>query len=103
MQKRPLGNDFPRLRIGLHSGPVVVSNIGFPGRINYTLVSDTVNVAERTEAALRSVEPEQTCVIAVTDVVLEAGGNADGALVTYGRLRQAPLPAQLCRPADDRS
>jgi adenylate cyclase len=38
-----------RLRIGVHSGPVVVGNIGAPGRVNYTVVGDTVNVAQRFE------------------------------------------------------
>ena len=38
-----------RMRIGLHSGPAVVGNIGFPGRINYTIVGDTVNAGQRIE------------------------------------------------------
>ena len=38
-----------RMRIGLHSGPVVVGNIGAPGRVNFTVVGDTVNVAQRFE------------------------------------------------------
>jgi class 3 adenylate cyclase len=40
-----------RIRAGLHSGPVVVGDIGAPGRINYTAVGDTVNLAQRLEAA----------------------------------------------------
>lgn len=38
------------LRIGLHSGPAIVGNIGAPGRVNYTLIGDTVNLANRLEA-----------------------------------------------------
>ncbi len=38
-----------RVRVGLHSGPVVVGNIGAPGRVNYTVVGDTVNVTQRLE------------------------------------------------------
>jgi adenylate cyclase len=38
-----------RMRIGLHSGPAVVGNIGAPGRVNFTVVGDTVNVANRFE------------------------------------------------------
>jgi class 3 adenylate cyclase len=38
------------LRIGLHSGSAIVGNIGAPGRVNYTLIGDTVNLANRLEA-----------------------------------------------------
>lgn len=48
-QRIAAGRTAVRLRVGLHSGPVVVGNIGAPGRVNYTVVGDTVNVAQRFE------------------------------------------------------
>jgi class 3 adenylate cyclase len=47
--RRAAGLPVIRVRIGLHSGPVVVGNIGAPGRVNFTVVGDTVNVAQRFE------------------------------------------------------
>ncbi len=89
---------FPRLRVGMHSGKVVAGNIGFPGRINYTLVGDTVNIAERTQKALRGVQPHRPCVIALTQAVLDAGGNQEGTLQVEGELPGVAVPAYRCRP-----
>jgi adenylate cyclase len=47
--RRAAGKPVIRVRIGLHSGPVVVGNIGAPGRVNFTVVGDTVNIAQRFE------------------------------------------------------
>ena len=47
--RRAAGKPPIRVRIGLHSGPAVVGNIGAPGRVNFTVVGDTVNVAQRFE------------------------------------------------------
>ena len=49
LQRAAAGLTPVRLRIGLQSGPVVVGNIGAPGRVNYPVVGDTVNVAQRFE------------------------------------------------------
>jgi adenylate cyclase len=48
-QRRAEGMDPIRLRIGLHTGTAVVGNIGAPGRVNFTVVGDTVNIAQRFE------------------------------------------------------
>jgi len=48
---RRANKDLPpvRLRIGIHSGLAVVGNVGAPSRVNYTLIGDTVNAAQRLE------------------------------------------------------
>jgi class 3 adenylate cyclase len=53
------GREIPvRVRIGLHSGPVVVGNIGTATRMNYTVVGDTVNVAQRLEVLAKELRPD---------------------------------------------
>jgi len=47
--RRAAGQLVIRVRIGLHSGPVIVGNIGAPGRVNFTVIGDTVNIAQRFE------------------------------------------------------
>ena len=58
-----------RLRVGIHTGEVIVGNIGAPGRINYTIVGDTVNTANRLEQLGKSVDPEAADVAIVISEV----------------------------------
>ena len=37
------------LRVGLNTGRLVLGNIGFPGRMEYSALGDTVNLASRLE------------------------------------------------------
>lgn len=72
--ERGAGRAACRVRIGLHSGEVVVGDLGYPGRMNYTVVGETANTAKRTEAALRGVRPEAPVVLGATRSTIERSG-----------------------------
>jgi class 3 adenylate cyclase len=61
-----------RVRIGLHSGPVVVGNIGAPGRVNFTVVGDTVNIAQRFEQLGKEFMEEGEDIVVLTSAATVA-------------------------------
>jgi len=75
-ERKTSGKPPVRVRIGIHKGPVVVGNIGFPGRINYTIVGDAVNVCQRLEALGRDVNSgRDVATLLSSDVVAALNGD----------------------------
>lgn len=46
------------LRLSLHSGPVVAGNVGSEGRLEYTIIGDTVNVTARLQETAKELDCE---------------------------------------------
>ncbi|MEM6462111.1 MAG: adenylate/guanylate cyclase domain-containing protein [Pseudomonadota bacterium] len=66
-----------RLKISIHSGPLIVGNIGAPGRINYTVVGDTVNTCSRIEDVCDNIDDGKArTIILVSDQVVAEVGKA---------------------------
>lgn len=74
LERRERGDEPLRLRIGVHTGPVIAGTIGAPGRVNYTLVGDTVNVANRIEQLGKDVAPEDDVVVLASGETIAAAG-----------------------------
>lgn len=67
-----------RLRIGIHSGPALVGNIGAQERVNFTLIGDTVNIAHRLEQLAKEVAPDEEVAIMLSETTAQAAGPALG-------------------------
>lgn len=84
-----------RIRIGIHSGKVTVGNIGAPGRLNYTIIGDTVNIGQRLEQLGKQAydeEPEVAILISgATAADLDASFNPIPVGKHQLRGRDAPI------------
>lgn len=92
-RRRARGEPPFRVRIGLHRGPLVVGNIGAPGKVDYTVVGDTVNVAQRLMELARDrlVEPAEVVIVVSEAIVAETRAffrfGEIGTLTARGRER----------------
>lgn len=75
-RQRLIGGVEVAVRVGIHTGPVVVGNIGSESRLNYTVVGDTVNIASRIEALAKESNPTDDCVVLLSEATARAGGAA---------------------------
>ncbi len=64
-----------RIKISIHCGPLIVGNIGAPGRINYTVVGDTVNTCSRIEDLCDGIDDgtNPAIILVSEEVVAETG------------------------------
>ena len=83
-----MGTPPVEVRIGLHSGEVIVGNIGAPGRINYTIVGDTVNTANRLEQLAKEVGRTGS---AVTILLSGTTAQAAGATIVAKEAGRHPI------------
>ncbi|PCI02981.1 MAG: hypothetical protein COB78_11900 [Hyphomicrobiales bacterium] len=92
-----------RLRIGVHTGRVVVGNIGGGDRQNYTIVGDNVNVGQRLEQLGKQFMDKQDLVVLVSQTTITASDDgqyfeAVGSHILRGR--EQPISVFALRTDD---
>ncbi len=85
-----------RLKIALHTGPLIVGSIGARTRMNYTVIGDTVNVCSRLESVASDFIADAPVVILVSGEVVSAAGEAFlfeslGEVAVKGRARPVAI------------
>ena len=83
-RRREAGEPVLRLRVGLHTGPALVGNVGAPGRMDYTIIGDTVNTAQRLERLGKRFDDGVTTVIVLASESTARAAGAGLAMTQIG-------------------
>jgi adenylate cyclase len=85
-----------RVRIGIHTGLVIVGDIGASDRVNYTIIGDTVNVSQRLQELGKLVAPDAECAIVISgETAARLDGRAHLAASGKHRLRGRGEPVEV--------
>lgn len=83
-QRKAMGQSPVAIRIGIHTGVATVGNIGAPGRFNYTLIGDVVNIGQRLEQLGKEVLSADSEVSILISESTAAGLESDCHVVAVG-------------------
>lgn len=89
-----------QVRIGVHTGKVVVGDIGTTARMNYTVIGDAVNVAARLQEYGKEVDPHARVIaLASGETVSQIPEGCSGLSLGKVRLRGRDEPLTVFRIA----